>query len=289
MFNNDAYPQLTQDANGYVYWRGGHVEHFSFGRDEAAEQKEVDELATKCQHLEALDVPVGPGLSYWGWFKTITHEHPYFRLLRLTPSFYEGNGGLLIIHNDCYYAICKGSYSQISLNLGDSINHYYALLALGYRTIDAGQRNDLGQMYSTLEGVTAALDRYLPNSNWEQMPFLQAPYIRFNYLYRDSGNNKKYRSVLFKSFNSVNTNEVEALLRMRLDESEYFIAEQIGLPTVFSHEGECEFDPDADHFWHEFTSLEEVKTPSSEDALDSRSFGQFLNEFLQIEAWHPAK
>jgi hypothetical protein len=178
MFDNTSYAQLTQDANGYVYWRGKHVEHFSFGRDEASEQKEADRLAAKCLHLEALDIPVGPGLSYWNWFATIKQEHPYFPLLRLTPSFYEGDDGLLIIHSDKYYLICNHAYREISLNLGDPINHYHALLALGYRTIDAGQRSDLGQMYSSLEGVTQALDHHLPNSDWQQMPFLQAPYIR---------------------------------------------------------------------------------------------------------------
>ena len=56
---NNSYPRwfhgiqfLTQDHEGYVYWRGQHVEHYSF-KDEIAEKQAAERLATDCKSLES--------------------------------------------------------------------------------------------------------------------------------------------------------------------------------------------------------------------------------------------
>lgn len=54
-------PHLTKDSQGYVYWKGHHVEHFSFSRDEAGRQREQRAalaLAARCEHLERIGMSI---------------------------------------------------------------------------------------------------------------------------------------------------------------------------------------------------------------------------------------
>jgi hypothetical protein len=43
---------LTKDHRGYVYWKGIHVEHYSF-QDPVREKEAAEELAAVCRKLEA--------------------------------------------------------------------------------------------------------------------------------------------------------------------------------------------------------------------------------------------
>jgi len=51
---------LEQTGDGYVYWKGNQVEHYSFS-NEAEEYKAALELAETCRHLEKLGVIVHGG------------------------------------------------------------------------------------------------------------------------------------------------------------------------------------------------------------------------------------
>jgi hypothetical protein len=48
---------LTKDGQGYVYWKGQHVEHYSFS-DTDREATAAHKLAEKCHKLEAIGFPV---------------------------------------------------------------------------------------------------------------------------------------------------------------------------------------------------------------------------------------
>lgn len=50
-------PHITKDANCYVYYKGKHVEHYSY-RDEQAEENAAWHLYWKCRDLERLGIPV---------------------------------------------------------------------------------------------------------------------------------------------------------------------------------------------------------------------------------------
>lgn len=52
-----GYP-LTKRGDGYVYWRGVEVEHYSFREDVEAEQAAARKLVANCLALEALGLPV---------------------------------------------------------------------------------------------------------------------------------------------------------------------------------------------------------------------------------------
>ena len=59
---------LTKDHEGYVYWKGQHVEHYSF-RNYEEEEIAAQDLKECCIHLEKLGVPVNCTNAVWEWEK----------------------------------------------------------------------------------------------------------------------------------------------------------------------------------------------------------------------------
>lgn len=57
---------LTQDHEGYVYWRGQHVEHYSHQKYEDMKRDAV-ELSRRCLLLEALGQEVNTYNVIWKW------------------------------------------------------------------------------------------------------------------------------------------------------------------------------------------------------------------------------
>src|SRR6266536_6385587 len=50
---------VTRDLQGYVYWKGNRIEHFTYSAMDAAQLKAITRrLAEKCRHIEALGLPV---------------------------------------------------------------------------------------------------------------------------------------------------------------------------------------------------------------------------------------
>jgi hypothetical protein len=60
---------LTRDQQGYVYWRGIRVEHYSFsGKDAYKRMKTAaEELARRCHILESKGIPVSCTTAVWHW------------------------------------------------------------------------------------------------------------------------------------------------------------------------------------------------------------------------------
>jgi hypothetical protein len=78
------------------------------------------------------------------------------------------------------------------------------------------------------------------------------PNIKFNYLYRDSANYKKYGFVIFAHSDETELAEVETLVRSKLIYTEWFYAEEWHLPELFLDSFDFKLDP----AWHEFESIE---------------------------------
>lgn len=98
--------------------------------------------------------------------------------------------------------------------------------------------------------------------------------IEFNYLYRDSGNYKKWADVVFSNPDSLAPEDVSRILRGCFLEDVLFIAAQVRLPEVFLFtRGYATSD---DHCFHEFHGV----TASSEPPNDyrDRSISEFLVE-----------
>ena len=101
------------------------------------------------------------------------------------------------------------------------------------------------------------------------------PNIKFNYLYRDSANYKKYGSVIFGNPDNIELSEIETLIRSKLIDGEWFYADEWGLPELFLKTFDYRVDPD----WHEFEGVEY----SNEVAIQSIAIEKFK---ALIEKFH---
>ena len=91
--------------------------------------------------------------------------------------------------------------------------------------------------------------------------------VRFHYLYRDSGNYKKFG---FKDFSNpflLTLDEIEQKIRSNLISSEFFYPDKVGIQKFKFHRF-CD-----DFSWYEFEKVEFVH---------SKKQKQSINEFLRI-------
>jgi len=84
-------------------------------------------------------------------------------------------------------------------------------------------------------------------------------HIQFNYLYRDSGNYKKYDFVIFDNPDNIELSEIESLIKSKLIWDEWFYAEGWRLPELFLPFFDFKIDPT----WHEFESVEYTEEPTN--------------------------
>jgi hypothetical protein len=96
------------------------------------------------------------------------------------------------------------------------------------------------------------------------------PNIKFKYLYRDSGNYKKFISVIFANPNGILFSDLETLIKSKLIWDTWFYAEEWKLPEIFTDIVDFRIDPT----WHEFESIGYTDDAASID-LD-------LIEFMKI-------
>lgn len=110
-------------------------------------------------------------------------------------------------------------------------------------------------------------------------------YCVFEYLYRDAGNFKAHGALLLQG---VLSDADIALLRGQLDGGEFFIAEQIGVPTLYQQlwdECDCEPSDEMDHVWHEFG---EIRPAGAEDLTLLVCWGRaddFKSRLLGVRRW----
>jgi len=103
--------------------------------------------------------------------------------------------------------------------------------------------------------------------------------IRFNYLYRDSGNWKKFGSKRFSNPAQLTVEEIEEKIRQNLIDREYFYPEQVGIKKFKFHRY---LD---DYSWYEFESVEiliNIDSPTKElksisDFLLQLKYGQNMS------------
>lgn len=81
--------------------------------------------------------------------------------------------------------------------------------------------------------------------------------IRFNYLYRDSGNYKKYGSKIFFNPEQLIIEEITHKLTESLIDHAFFYPEKVGIEKFRFHRHL------EDISWYEFESVEEINSHSS--------------------------
>lgn len=93
-------------------------------------------------------------------------------------------------------------------------------------------------------------------------------YSVFEYLYRDANNFKAFGQLLISGNIS---DEYATKLESYLDYGEYFVAEQVNIPTLYSQLWEYSNGPTlADHAFHEFSS---VRTATNEEIASMKLWG----------------
>jgi len=85
------------------------------------------------------------------------------------------------------------------------------------------------------------------------------PNIKFNYLYRDADNYKKFDSIIFENDQSISIEELELLIKSKLIDSEWFYADQWKVQEIFLDTFDYKIDPT----WHEFESIEYSDEPTN--------------------------
>lgn len=107
--------------------------------------------------------------------------------------------------------------------------------------------------------------------------------ICINYIYRDGSNYKRCGEAVVANPSGLKTEAVDACITDHLDDGEYFIAHQVGLPEVFHWlNGEYEVTDD-DHPWHEFCGVEETDSPVTHDMTIDDLLKKF--EAANREGW----
>lgn len=116
-------------------------------------------------------------------------------------------------------------------------------------------------------------------------PMNASEFSVFEYLYRDASNFKAWGELLL--IGKVSEADVTAL-KNRFDGSEYFIAEQLGIPTLYEALWkECDSSAfDDDHVWHEFHAVR----PAADHDLNALpvwgSAKSLLERVLSVECWN---
>lgn len=96
------------------------------------------------------------------------------------------------------------------------------------------------------------------------------PNIKFNYLYRDGANYKKFNSIIFKNDSGISLVELETFIKLKLIYGEWFYANLWKLPEIFPETFDFKIDPT----WHEFENVEYTNERSN--TITS------LNEFIKL-------
>jgi len=101
------------------------------------------------------------------------------------------------------------------------------------------------------------------------------PNIKFNYLYRDAGNYKKFSSVIFANPQNIELSVVEDLIGSKLISHHWFYADQWQVSDL--HSGT--WNNELDHTFHEFESVEYT----DEVADSSRNLTFFINILKSLQ------
>jgi hypothetical protein len=103
------------------------------------------------------------------------------------------------------------------------------------------------------------------------------PNIKFNYLYRDACNYKKFNSVIFANPQNIEVPTVEALISSKLIFCHWFYTDQWQVPDLHFDT----WNNDLDHTFHEFENVEYTDEAADGDT-DIASFISILQAVVNI-------
>ncbi|MDH7974163.1 hypothetical protein QH494_18395 [Sphingomonas sp. AR_OL41] len=107
------------------------------------------------------------------------------------------------------------------------------------------------------------------------------PVTAFEYLYRDASNYKSHSQVYLSGRLS---GADRALIVSKLQDGEFFVAEQVGIPPLYEALYALSDGPtDDDHRWHEFSGF--VDEPSLVDGPIWGTSAEFVLAFSKLTKW----
>jgi hypothetical protein len=166
---------VTRDLQGYVYWKGIAIEHFTFSAIGPERLKPMTEsLARKCLHLEELGLPITSGNYLNGWLDEMTVDFPaiYKELLSLAGTFYEHRDGRSIFplkeHSvdgwpteARFLEVHKGTIQERSLPLRQGDVPYHVITGVcGFQLGQCGQPQHTGPGAASLGQVMDWFQRH---------------------------------------------------------------------------------------------------------------------------------
>lgn len=105
----------------------------------------------------------------------------------------------------------------------------------------------------------------------------------FEYLYRDASNYKSWGTLLLKG--TASSADIEEI-KNSFESGEFFIAEQLGIPTLYAELWEFSNGPSIDdHVWHTFYALR----PATEVDIKGPIFNtvkNFISKIKVIKIWN---
>jgi hypothetical protein len=155
-------PELTCDAQGYVYWKGASVDHWSSSLLNGSTRKgEARALAERCRRLEHLGVEVRTrsAVWFWTWFAKLQPGEPYTHLMGQCPELWEHEDGRRIAIDTLHEVFRYDGHRWSRCHSGPMWS-YHAAIARGYRIASVGQDQGLGVCYGTTKGVRRLFERY---------------------------------------------------------------------------------------------------------------------------------
>ena len=108
----------------------------------------------------------------------------------------------------------------------------------------------------------------------------------FTYLYRDAGNYKAWNDLLLVGHL---TEEETQLMRRKFEGGEFFIAEQLEIPSLYEslwESSRCEGPTGRDHVWHEF---HEIRAATPEDIRTLNLWGdakELAKRIADVTSWN---
>lgn len=166
---------VTRNLQGYVYWKGNRIEHFTFSAMDAAHLKAITQrLAERCRHIETLGLPVCGRTYFNDWLDEMPTDFSdvYKQLLYLTGCLYEHPDGRAVFSLEGktedgwpvearFLEVKDGSITEqsIPIKLGDV--PYHGITGVwGCRLARCGQPEHTGAGAASLAQVMDWLKRH---------------------------------------------------------------------------------------------------------------------------------
>lgn len=162
--SSTAYPwfhgiqHLTRDHEGYIYWKGTHVEHYSYqNRDD--ERAAAHRLAGQCRMLESKGFPVNARTAIADMFENVPADTPWLRALTRFYTFFERKDGKAVA---VFYRHCAADEQYPVVSAFKEDGEAKSVLHVGaYEAFHAIQNVDVqsSSPHDTYEHVLAMLQK----------------------------------------------------------------------------------------------------------------------------------